>query len=140
MNRFQFLKSLGISGAAVMAVSCLGGCSENNEPMLNTMSVDFTLNLNDSVNGSLSVNGGFIVRDGVIVARTNTGNFVALSSLCTHEYTELLFEPANNRFVCPNHGSTFNVNGAVTNGPARFNLNQYITTFNSSNNTLRINS
>lgn len=57
--------------------------------------------------------GFFIVRRGA--------KLFALSSLCTHKHCKLDAEP-NRTFYCPCHGSTFNANGRVTEGPARRDL------------------
>ncbi|HZI32298.1 MAG TPA: Rieske (2Fe-2S) protein [Candidatus Binatia bacterium] len=57
--------------------------------------------------------GFFIVRRGA--------NLFALSSLCTHKHCKLDAEP-NRTFYCPCHGSMFDANGKVTEGPARRNL------------------
>jgi len=48
-------------------------------------------------------------------------NLFALSSLCTHKHCKLDAEP-NRTFYCPCHGSMFDANGKVTEGPARRNL------------------
>lgn len=57
--------------------------------------------------------GFFIVRRGA--------SLVALSSICTHRKCKLDAE-ADKTFSCPCHGSTFDADGKVTEGPARRNL------------------
>ena len=57
--------------------------------------------------------GFFIVRRGA--------NLFALSAICTHRHCQLNAE-ANRTFSCPCHGSTFDPDGRVTEGPARRNL------------------
>ena len=57
--------------------------------------------------------GFFIVRRGA--------NLVALSAICTHRHCKLDAE-ADRTFHCPCHGSTFDADGKVTEGPARRNL------------------
>jgi Rieske Fe-S protein len=54
--------------------------------------------------------------DQVIVAQTSAGHFVAFSSLCTHACCPVSF--TGKEFTCPCHGSTFNLTGQVTGGPA----------------------
>jgi len=44
--------------------------------------------------------------------------FYALSAVCTHLGCVTGHEPGRNRIVCPCHGSTFDVAGRVTAGPA----------------------
>ena len=57
--------------------------------------------------------GFFIVRRGA--------NLFALSAICTHRHCKLDAE-ADKTFYCPCHGSTFDANGKVTEGPARRDL------------------
>ena len=57
--------------------------------------------------------GFFIVRRGA--------NLFALSAICTHRNCKLDAEP-DKTFYCPCHGSTFDPDGKVTEGPARRNL------------------
>jgi cytochrome b6-f complex iron-sulfur subunit len=137
MTRAAFLRSLGLSSAALMSIYCLGeltACtSKKNEP---EPKIDFTLDLSASANSNLTQDGGFIYQGNVIVARISSTNFVALSKVCTHEGTTILFEANNNRFHCPNHGSNFRTDGAVINGPAAVALKQYNTAL--TNNVLRV--
>jgi Rieske Fe-S protein len=63
-----------------------------------------------------------------LVAHTAQSAFVALSSICTHQ-TCTITGFGNSVFVCPCHGSTFDVNGRVTGGPAPASLHQYPTAF-----------
>jgi Rieske Fe-S protein len=57
--------------------------------------------------------GFFLVRRGA--------NLFAISSICTHRRCKLAAEP-DKTFYCPCHGSTFDPNGHVTEGPARRDL------------------
>jgi len=57
--------------------------------------------------------GFFVIRQG--------DKLFALSSICTHRRCLLDAEP-NRSFLCPCHGSTFDPNGHVTEGPARRDL------------------
>ena len=95
--------------------------------------VDFTLDLTQAANASLNSNGGSLLKSGVIVARTSAGNYVAVSSTCTHQGFTLGFDNANTRFHCDNHGSNFNTNGAVINGPATVALKAYLTQLTGTN-------
>jgi len=57
--------------------------------------------------------GFFIVRRGA--------KLVAMSATCTHRKCKLDAEP-DKTFYCPCHGSTFDADGKVTEGPARRDL------------------
>jgi cytochrome b6-f complex iron-sulfur subunit len=63
-----------------------------------------------------------------LVAHTAQSAFVALSAICTHQ-TCTITGFGNQNYVCPCHGSTFDVNGRVLGGPAPAPLHQYPTQF-----------
>ena len=68
--------------------------------------------------------------------RTGTTSFVAWSRLCTHEGTPV--DISGSGFLCPNHGSTFDNNGAVTLGPATQPLGTLATSYNAATDMLTI--
>ncbi len=73
----------------------------------------------------------------LLVDRANQDTFNALSAICTHQGCLITgYDSGNKKFLCPCHGSTFNLNGQVSNGPAQRPLTQYQTQFN--NNQLNI--
>jgi Rieske Fe-S protein len=63
-----------------------------------------------------------------LVARTSTSTFSAIDATCTHEGCTVN-GASGAIYVCPCHGSRYNRNGQVVNGPARASLRQYNTTF-----------
>ena len=148
MTRAEFIRSLGLSSSALMAVYCLGGLTactkeEPNPDPTNPgggNKLDLSLDLNDSKYSTLKTNGEFAIVDGqpIIVARKNDGSFVAVSKNCTHQGQQLTYQAANDRFNCPLHGSNFSTSGAVVNGPASSPLKQYKTELNSAGTTLRV--
>ncbi len=62
MNRKDFLKNLGLSGAAIFATYCVGGLSScsSNSSITPANVIDFTLDLTAVANKNLTVNGGSI--------------------------------------------------------------------------------
>ena len=70
-----------------------------------------------------------------LVTRTNQDTFVALAAQCTH-YICTVKNFSGSVYVCPCHGSQFDVTGQVVHGPATKPLQQYATRF--SGGTLRI--
>ena len=142
MQRKEFINALGVSTASLLLATCFGACSKaGGTDNGNTMSpplpptstnVDFVLDLNQSENANLATSGGFVYKNGIIIARTTSGNYIAVSMACTHQGTTLVYEGTNNRFYCNNHGSTFSNTGTVNNGPASTNLKQYNTTLTGS--------
>jgi cytochrome b6-f complex iron-sulfur subunit len=139
MTRQEFFKLAGFGAAAALIVPTCGGlltsCRDDDEgdvPPTPT-NVDFTV---DVSSGNLATNGGFMVKNGIVVARTNTGTFLAVSAACTHAGTNVNYNASSNNFVCPNHGAKFSSNGSVTQGPATKNLTVYNTTLTGT--TLRV--
>ena len=63
-----------------------------------------------------------------LVARTGATTFMALDATCTHEACTVN-GVSGTVWVCPCHGSRYNRNGQVVNGPAKAALRQYSTTF-----------
>lgn len=132
MDRKSFLNLIGLSAAsAIIAPVCIGGFASCTKTDVAPANVDFTL---DVSSGSLAKNGGYLVQNGVIVARTVSGSFIAVSASCTHEGTNVYY--ATNQFICPNHGARFSESGVVSTGPASTNLHQYKTTL--AGNSLRV--
>lgn len=64
----------------------------------------------------------------VLVARTGTNAFTALSDVCTHEGCAITGH-SGSTFVCLCHGAEFNSSGDVVGGPAPTALRQYTTEF-----------
>ena len=87
---------------------------------------------------SLANAGGYtMITEKVIVIRKSSTKFVAINIVCTHKKCDVDYDGKG--FECPCHGSTFNGNGKVLEGPATKNLKSYKVTYNSSDNTLTIN-
>jgi cytochrome b6-f complex iron-sulfur subunit len=141
MNRKEFFSRVGFGAAAVLVPACIAGlassCSSDNStapsPAPAPAGVDFIL---DVSTGSLAANGGYLVSQGIVVARTNSGTFIAVSASCTHEGTNVNYVASANDFLCPNHGAQFSSTGVVTRGPANANLKQYNTSL--TGNSLRV--
>lgn len=127
MTREEFIKQVGAGAAIALLTTCGVSCKKTSTTPTpqGPSNVDFTVS---TASGPLSTNGGFIFQNGVIIARTNTGAFIAVASACTHEGTSINFTAGTNDFTCPNHGAKFDVNGNVTNGPASMPLKKYNTT------------
>lgn len=130
MDRKEFISLVGLGAGALFMGCATTACKKGSDSPAPT--VDFTLDLTKSENASLNVNGGSRLVTGVIVAKTLTGSYIAISAACTHEGTTVNFDSANNRFHCPNHGSNFGPTGAVVTGPATSALKQYTTTLTGS--------
>jgi cytochrome b6-f complex iron-sulfur subunit len=148
MERKDFIEQVGLSAASILIFGCMQGCSKSDSPAPKpptgttnpppVKAIDFTINITNNPYTSLNTAGGFYVdkTNNIIIARTLTDEFLAVSSLCTHQQVLLDFQASNNRFYCSGHGSLFSTTGAVINGPAAAPLKQYKTT--RTGNSLRI--
>ncbi len=136
MDRKDFLKLVGTSFAVITIGSCLDGCKKKSNSA-NAPAVDFTLDLNSSACAPLHTNGGYIYNNGVIVARTMSGTYIAVSQACTHDGVSVVYQGSGNDFYCSAHGSVFSSSGSVTSGPAGSSLKQYTCTLNGT--SLRVN-
>lgn len=130
IDRKSFFSQIGMGAAAILVPACIGGLSSCNKTSAAPSNVDFTIDIST---GSLATNGGYLVHSGVLVARANSGGFLAVSAACTHQGTNVNYNAAANNFVCPNHGAKFNSSGAVTLGPATKSLTLYNTMLTGTN-------
>jgi cytochrome b6-f complex iron-sulfur subunit len=135
MKRNEFFSAFGVSAGLLFMAPVLSSCSKESTdtPTGGTTPtpkpVDFTLDLTSPTYAALNTNGGSVVKDNIIIARTSSGAYVALTSICSHQqFNPIAFESANSRFHCPNHGSNFATDGSVLNGPALTALKKYNTT------------
>ena len=71
----------------------------------------------------------------LLVARTATDAFSALTAICTHERCTITGYQSST-YACPCHGSQFTTSGTVRSGPASQSLRQFATSFDGT--TLRI--
>jgi len=143
MERKDFIEKVGLSAASVLIFGCMQSCSKSDDTSSQSSgsnnntnkAIDFTINISISPYNSLNTAGGFYVdrTNNIIIARTLANEYIAVSSLCTHEQVTIDFQPNNNRFYCSAHGSAFFTSGAVLAGPAKVALKQYKTTLTGSN-------
>lgn len=132
MDRLEFLKKLGTGTAAVCATCGLISC-EDDAPVTPGGSVDFTISIEDQTYQTLKAVGGSVIKDDIIIIRTGSDTFAALSRFCTHETVGLGYNSSATKLVCPRHGSEFSTTGSVLRGPANSALFKYKTEFTSPN-------
>jgi Rieske Fe-S protein len=64
----------------------------------------------------------------ILVEHNSDDTYKALSGICTHQSCVVsAFDGSNSVFVCPCHGSQFDLNGNVKQGPATTKLRTYNT-------------
>lgn len=134
MERKDFFMVLGGTAGMLFLAPTLTSCSKsaydtttNGNNGGTGGNVDFTLDLTQPAYSVLNNNGGSIIKDNIIVAKTISGMYVALSSICTHQGGTVGYDSSADRFHCPNHGSNFATDGTVINGPATLALKRYNT-------------
>ena len=138
LNRRDFIKSsfktIAIGTVALSALDITGLIARASDKFEETTS-EKTINLSDYPD--LQSAGGYaIVAKRVIVIRVSQSKFISLNLTCTHKHCEVEYDGES--FECPCHGSQYDKNGKVTQGPAEHNLKSYKTQYNSDDNTLTI--
>jgi len=129
MNRNEFIRLVGIGVGALVLAECLQGCKKESAAPAQ-LTVDFTLDLSQPAYSALNSNGGYVVTQKVIVARTLSGDFIAVAAACTHQGTSVQYQASSHRFHCPNHGADFSESGSVQSGPASHDMQQMHTSLN----------
>ncbi|HEY4129509.1 MAG TPA: Rieske 2Fe-2S domain-containing protein [Gemmatimonadaceae bacterium] len=112
LNRRAFLAKTGIAAAAIAVLEACGDGQIG--PTAVALGGGITIRLSDFP--ELANTGELVdISHQRAVMRTGTTTFEAHSKICTHEGCET--DVTNNRFECPCHGSRFNADGSVINGP-----------------------
>ena len=144
-------------GAALIAVpalitSVLESCSTNSSnpvspnssglPTLQASLKNNVISLKIDSSSPLGTAGSAVLLEfsngNILVDRPDQNSFNALSAICTHQGCLITgYDQGNKQFVCPCHGSTFNLKGGVVRGPATRALATFQTQF--SNDQLDIN-
>jgi Rieske Fe-S protein len=70
-----------------------------------------------------------------LVSRTTDSSFSAIDAVCSHQSCTVTGADGS-AYVCPCHGSRYDRNGRVLNGPATAALRQFPTTFASATLTI----
>jgi cytochrome b6-f complex iron-sulfur subunit len=142
MDRKEFLRTLGLGSAALWATYCLGGCKGDEEPTPNELPADgLTLDLNTAQYSSLKNNGSHVTISDykIVVARTTTGSYVAVTKVCTHEgQVRIEYIPSQNFFECGAHGAQFSITGQGLNENGKNGIRVYRTEINQAGDTLKI--
>lgn len=120
LTRKQFVVSAGLAGVALGASACAGyglppaDSAGNNAA---TQTVPPTVAATPiAVTADIPVGSGVIVED-IVVTQPTAGVFRAFSAVCTHAGCALA-DVSDGTINCPCHGSKFNLDGTVANGPA----------------------
>jgi Rieske Fe-S protein len=117
LDRRDFLTSATLASVAAILAACSGSGLTGTDITPGPSSI--TVKLSDFP--SLGVVGGIaavgtVNVSPVAIVRTAQSSYVALSRICTHQ--TCVIDLVSNGFSCPCHGSRFNSQGNVTQGPA----------------------
>jgi len=138
IKRNDFLKSLGLKGASLMAIYC--GASalssyQNESEVAPSGTVDFTLDLTNASYSVLNTVGKYITYNKVVIARVSATSFAAVTQICSHEgQAQVMYNGSG--FSCPAHGASFSITGAKTNNVSSKGITAYQTTL--TNSSLRV--
>jgi cytochrome b6-f complex iron-sulfur subunit len=122
MDRKDFLKTTCAACGVTATLAFLDGCSKQNI-------VNFTLDLTAPANSALSRTGGYVIAsNGTVIVMKETTGYLALSLICTHQGCTVAY--TSRGFVCPCHGGTYSLTGAVTGGPPPSALTKYTVSVN----------
>jgi len=134
MTRGQFLKNMGFSGAALLAVYCVGGLSSCSKESETPLGKDFTINLDEAAYSSLKIVGNFLVIQEVVVVCTGAGIYRAVTLICSHAgQKQVAYRKAQNDFYCSAHGANFDIDGKGKNSNGSKGLKVYSNTLSGSN-------
>jgi nitrite reductase/ring-hydroxylating ferredoxin subunit len=138
IKRNDFLKSLGLKGASLMAIYCgasaLSSC-QNESEVAPSGTVDFTLDLTNASYSALNTVGKYITINKVVIARVSATSFAAVTQICSHEgQAQVMYNGSG--FSCPVHGASFSITGTRTNNVSSKDIAVYKTSL--TNTSLRV--
>lgn len=115
INRLDFLKKMGLSGASLMAVYCgvtMSSCKNEEATLPTPAGKTATYDITTVKNGDLKNKGGFFVdtANNIVIANTSDNGYVAVTLVCTHQQNKNIIY-STNKFSCTVHGATFDNTG-----------------------------
>jgi nitrite reductase/ring-hydroxylating ferredoxin subunit len=147
MSRYEFLKSMGFTGAALMGA--LTSCVNQEDTYIPVARIDLnttaptvpvtpitpTTSLNSIVNPLLKIDlttsaiktvGAYIIQSNIVVAQVSAGTYAAVTNLCTHEpKRKVVYDKSASQFYCTDHGATFDLTGVPLNSVTRIAIKAY---------------
>lgn len=126
MKRKEFLEKLGIGAAFVLTSTCLGGCTRDEaEP---PRDINFTIDLEDPKYEALQVFGSYVIEDQIVIARSNTGEYLAATLICSHEgLSQITYSDTEGAWYCTAHEALFSEEGVGLNANGSKGLTIYNT-------------
>ena len=65
------------------------------------------------------------ITDSIIIVKKSDTDYLVFSSVCRHKKCNVRYKKDRDLFVCPCHGSTYNMNGKVIKGPSQGDIPKY---------------
>lgn len=116
LDRRTVLRGVAVTGALGATGGLLAGCGGDSAGGSKSGSAAAGTDLGPA--SKVPVGGGTVYGEQkVVVTQPTKGEFVGLSATCTHQGCTVA-EVAGGTINCPCHGSKFNLDGSVANGPA----------------------
>lgn len=118
-TRHQFFRFLSLSIGAFWLMQAVGSCAQAADTTpAPVQKLTFVISWDDPKHANLKVKGGYTVQQGVLIAHTKNDEYVAVSSSCTFDNTQLVYKLGSDQFYCGKDGSNFDLKGNRVNGPA----------------------
>lgn len=103
---------------------------------------ELCIDLTSDANAALrEVDGARVITvDGrrLLIVRTAELTFVVLSAVCTHAGCTVHYAAGSRDVACPCHGSTFELDGRVTAGPAQSPLDVFAARYDATNDVVTV--
>jgi len=129
-TRRGFLKS-----ALVISSGAVAGSLLSTQPVFGSeVKDDKSMKVNLSDYEALTDVGAFVVikevqiggqTDNLIIVHKSETEYLVFSSVCRHKKCNVKYKKEKAVFVCPCHGSTYDLTGKVMKGPSTQNIPQY---------------
>jgi len=118
-----------VIGGTVLSVldlnNLFAGSSKGN---VNKKDDDIVIKLSDPKNAELkNVHGSILLDDENMLVRISQTQFLAVNLICRHKGCTV--DLTGDQFICPCHGSEYDINGKVTHGPSKANLRTWPTLY-----------
>lgn len=98
---------------------------------------DVIINLADDKNKALEKVGGCVMLDDEnILIRESETQLLGINLICKHKGCTVDYN--GTKFVCPCHGSEYDMTGKVTEGPSKKDLTTYPTTYDAEAKTVTV--
>jgi len=151
VTRRTFLGTASACAAAaccpsLLSAGCAGGDSGTTVVLPSPVSGLITLQLDQPADGmqQLAQVGGSVLGkspgmpDPIILVRADASTINAIDARCTHQGCIVGFNAVNYSLDCPCHGSSFELDGTIINGPAARQMTTYPTTFDGKTLTVQV--